>query len=162
MEIELWLNIRFISYMKNLLAPLSLIATLSLLSCNSTTVNQEKSQDTLASAIPNQAHTSENSLDWAGIYQDTIPCADCPGINTTIEINKDNTFKYNAEYLERNSTLVDSGSFEWINNGRIIHLKGKTIESRYKVGENILIPTDSLGNNLEGANAQLLNLKKIK
>lgn len=148
--------------MKNLFAPLSLIATLSLLSCNNTTGNQEKTQDTLGQAYPDQAHTSENSLDWAGVYQDTIPCADCPGIFTTVEINTDTTFNYKAEYLERNTVLVDSGTFTWTKDGRNIHLQGKTIASTYKVGENILIPTDSLGNKLEGANRSLFQLKKVK
>lgn len=138
------------------------MTTIGIVSCNNSTVNQEKSQDTLVIENPDPAHNSENSLDWAGIYQDTIPCADCPGIKTTLTINEDNTFKYQAEYLERNTSLNDSGSFTWTNNGGNIHLKGSSIKTYYKVGENILILTDSLGNNLEGANMSLYNLQKIK
>ena len=31
-------------------------------------------------------HTSKNSLDWAGVYEETTPCADCDGILTRVEL----------------------------------------------------------------------------
>ena len=148
--------------MKHLFIPAFIFATMSVLSCNNATDNQGKSQDSLMAEQPDLAHNSQNSLDWTGVYQDTIPCADCPGILTTIEIKEDKTFKYQAEYLDRDLTLADSGSFEWTNDDSAIHLKGETVASTYKVGENVLIATDSSGNKLEGPNTHLYNLKKIK
>ena len=34
------------------------------------------------------AHTSQNALDWDGIYRGLLPCADCEGIQTTISSKK--------------------------------------------------------------------------
>ena len=37
------------------------------------------------------AHNSQNSLDWAGVYQGILPCADCEGFDTVITLNWDET-----------------------------------------------------------------------
>lgn len=37
-------------------------------------------------------HTSETSLDWAGVYEGTLPCADCEGIHTLIELHEDKSY----------------------------------------------------------------------
>jgi len=38
-------------------------------------------------------HTSANSLDWAGVYRGVLPCADCPGIETTLRLATDSTYE---------------------------------------------------------------------
>ncbi|MDE0535713.1 copper resistance protein NlpE [Tenacibaculum sp. L6] len=45
-------------------------------------------------------HNAKNSLDWAGIYEGTLPCASCPGINTTLKLNADLTFELTEVYLD--------------------------------------------------------------
>lgn len=119
-----------------------------------------KSDDTTSITVPD-GHTSENSLDWAGMYQDTIPCADCPGILTTIKLYDDGTYAYSAEYLERNTTTQDTGRFMWHNNGSVIHLKGKNIDTKYKVGENVLLQADSAGIPIEGNMENVYSLYKV-
>jgi uncharacterized lipoprotein NlpE involved in copper resistance len=106
-------------------------------------------------------HTSQTSLDWAGTYQDTIPCADCSGILTTIKLYENGNYTYNAEYLERNTTLQDSGQFMWHDNGSVVHLKGKNVDTKYKVGENTLYQTDTEGKVIEGEMAEKYTLHKV-
>jgi hypothetical protein len=36
---------------------------------------------------------------WMGSYQDTLPCADCPGILTRIDFKSDSTYKKSIVYL---------------------------------------------------------------
>ena len=44
-------------------------------------------------------HTSETALDWAGTYEGTMPCADCEGIETVVELRDDNTFTATYNYV---------------------------------------------------------------
>ncbi|ATN04258.1 hypothetical protein CRN76_01890 [Chryseobacterium indologenes] len=104
--------------------------------------------------------TSENALDWDGTYEAVIPCADCPGIKTSLTLNKDKTFSISEEYLDRNSKNQDKGSFSWDATGSIITLKGKTANYKYKVGENALYQLDMEGKEITGPNKDLYIFKK--
>ena len=55
-----------------ILAILMLVIT----SCNSNRKNTEINDKNQVI----DSHTSKNALDWNGIYQGTLPCADCEGI----------------------------------------------------------------------------------
>lgn len=69
-------------------------------------------------------HTSQNSLDWSGTYAGVTPCADCPGIETTIVLNDDNTFKATYVYQDKkDGTFEEAGSFTWDDKGSVITLK---------------------------------------
>lgn len=59
-----------------------------------------------------EMHTSEISLDYAGMYEGTLPAADGPGIKTQLSLNKDKTFKLISEYIgKKNAVFTDSGSY---------------------------------------------------
>lgn len=107
-----------------------------------------------------QGDTSENALDWNGTYEAVVPCADCPGIKTSLTLNNDKTFSITEEYLERKSKNEDKGSFTWDATGSIITLKGKTANYKYKVGENMLIQLDMEGKEIDGPNKDLYVFKK--
>jgi uncharacterized lipoprotein NlpE involved in copper resistance len=74
----------------------------SLTACNNQAstqaVENEKNKDTVVVNKIDTVHNSKNSLDWAGVYEGELPCADCPGIKTTITINMDGKFKKNEVY----------------------------------------------------------------
>ncbi|MFD2596730.1 copper resistance protein NlpE [Sphingobacterium griseoflavum] len=93
---------------------------------------------------------SQTSIDWVGTYEGTIPCADCPGIKTTIVINNDETFRIRSEYLDRGETIEDNGKIMWHENGSVVHLKGKDTDLKLKVGENQLFHLDKDGKVIEG------------
>ncbi|WP_288448434.1 copper resistance protein NlpE [uncultured Chryseobacterium sp.] len=117
--------------------------------------------DSITKATPTAAgDTSENALDWAGTYEATVPCADCPGIKTSLTLNDDKTFSITEEYLDRNSKNQDKGTFAWDPTGSMITLKGKSANYKYKVGENMLIQLDTEGKEIDGPNKDLYIFRK--
>lgn len=135
--------------MKNKIA-LMLLASTALMACN-----QKKTAPTpepvMTDTVVVDTHNAQNSLDWAGTYEATVPCADCPGIATTIVLNNDGTYQYTATYLERDATHTTNGTIMWHDNGTIIHLKDETNDTKYKVIENGLEQLDQEGNSIESA-----------
>jgi len=116
--------------------------------------------DTLSETV-SDGHNAQNSLDWAGTYEATLPCADCPGIKTTVTLNNDGTFKHVSEYLERDGKFESTGTIMWHDDGSVVHLKGKDIDTKLKVIENGLIGLDQEGKEIEGALKEHYNYKKI-
>lgn len=133
----------------------------SLFSCQSSSTSNDRERQLQDSLSMSTEHTSQTALDWAGIYQDTLPCADCPGILTTVKLYEDETYSYVAEYIDRKTVVLDTGKFMWYNNGSVVHLKGTDIDTRYKVGENVLFQADSSGNVMESEIAEKLSLHKV-
>ena len=121
-------------------------------------VNDITSYDTLQG--PPSADNSRVSLDWAGVYEANLPCADCPGISSELTINDNGTFKIKEEYQERNVVSKDSGTFTWNESGSEISLTGKDLKLRFKVGENKLFQLDENGQRMEGPLKDLFNYTK--
>lgn len=141
------------------------LAAISLSACNQTSKNsQHTAADSTAheTAAADNAHTSQNSLDWSGTYEATIPCADCEGIKTNIALKSNNTFIIVSEYINKNSKVEDSGKIMWHNNGSVVHLTGKETDIKLKVGENKLIGLDQEGHEIDGPNAHLYVYNKVE
>lgn len=140
---------------------------LTVISCNKkeseTTISADNTEiiasDTLANI--NDEHNSQNSLDWNGTYEATLPCADCIGIKTTITLIDNGTFNYVAEYLDKDYTAKDSGEIMWHSNGSVVHLKGKDINIKLKIVENGLVGLDTEGNEIDGPLKEHYNYKKL-
>ncbi|HSD13822.1 MAG TPA: copper resistance protein NlpE [Flavobacterium sp.] len=97
-------------------------------------------------------HTSEISLDWDGTYKGVIPCADCPGIETELTLNKDKTYELSVLYRDREQKpTVTKGTFTWNDAGSIIKLDKAGTETQYKVGEGRLTMLDHSGKEIESA-----------
>jgi copper homeostasis protein (lipoprotein) len=96
--------------------------------------------------------TSRNALDWEGVYEGTVPCADCEGIATTLVIDYDNNYELKAKYLgESDEEFSHSGNFTWNEKGNIITLEGvENRPSQYLVGENQLFQLDMEGERIIG------------
>ena len=77
-----------------------LIALLAftLMSCTNQSKKQTDEPTTMDETMID-SHTSEMSLDWAGVYQGTLPCADCEGIETMIELKDDHTYVAHYNHL---------------------------------------------------------------
>ena len=68
-------------------------------------------------------HTTQNSLEWAGVYEGVLPCADCPGIKTRLTPKSDNTFERVGQYPGRQGTgQTARGRFTWQASGNAITL----------------------------------------
>jgi uncharacterized lipoprotein NlpE involved in copper resistance len=106
---------------------------------------------------------SENSLDWAGTYEGTTPCADCPGIKTVLKLNEDKTYSLSRTYLgepEGENEFKEDGTFTWNDAGSKITLKTEDVPMLVKIGENQLWMLDGDGNPVEGDLAEKYILKK--
>jgi len=98
-------------------------------------------------------HSAQNSLDWAGSYMGVVPCADCPGIETRITLNKDGTYTMIRRYIDKDANAFETkGTFQWNEAGNAViltDLRDKII-TNYAVGENKLTQLDADGKVLSG------------
>lgn len=140
---------------RNILALLAVVVVIGLVSCGTSQSSQRNLADT---------HNSKNALDWAGVYKGMLPCADCEGIETTIQLNKDNTYKIKSEYLgktqpsEEKNVFTESGKFTWTKDGSSVSLENG---NKYQVGENQLIQLKRDGSKVTGALAKNYILGKL-
>jgi len=109
------------------------------------------------------AHTSQNSLDWAGTYKGVLPCADCEGIQTSITLNEDMQYSIKTKYLGKmNGTeQVQTGVFSWDKDGSTLNFEGtKNFPDKFKIGEQTLTQLDPEGRMIKGVLAEDYILKK--
>ncbi len=106
-------------------------------------------------------HTSEISLDWAGVYEGTMPCADCEGIETVVELKDDNTFTATYTYMgEDEYTVSNEGMFTWDESGQVVTLVAEEDTKQFKVGENHITLLGEDGEVNTGELAEFYVLKK--
>jgi copper homeostasis protein (lipoprotein) len=113
---------------------------------------------------PADMHTNQISLDWAGTYRGVTPCADCPGIETALTLNTDNTYQLQTRYLERSEqTFVETGKFNWAQNGQSVTLQPQPNSTlkQFKVVENAVIQLSIDGQEIEGNLKQMYVLQKM-
>ena len=134
---------------------------------NSTTGTDTVTEDTVAKdgtvveqTVPyaDTVHTAETALDIAGTYKGTLPCADCPGIEVTLVLNNDKTYKQTLKYLERKTDFAEEGTWE-VKGNTLTTTKGKDV-TIYKAEENRLVQLDKQGHKIEGPHADNYILKK--
>lgn len=115
-----------------------------------------------SNGIEAMVDNSQNSLDWAGAYSGILPCADCSGIQTTIDLKQNGTYKSVQTYLGKEDNKFDSsGKFTWNKEGNTITLgEGENI-TQYLVGENSLTMLDKNGNKITGDLAKNYTLAKL-
>lgn len=139
-------------------------ALLTITSCNNHP-DTSSSEETIKNATQTIAevpdhHTSQNSLDWAGTYAGTLPCADCTGIEATVVLNTDQTYAQTFVYHDKeDSSLKEEGKFTWNKDGNTITLISKASPS-FRVKEGSIVMLDSDGNEITGALAKKYVLKK--
>ncbi|MFN3801816.1 copper resistance protein NlpE [Belliella pelovolcani] len=107
-------------------------------------------------------HTAMNSLDFMGIYKGVLPCADCEGIETIIELGSGNSYVKKVIYLGKGDQKVieSGGTFTWNDDGNTITLNEEDVPNQYFVGENVLFHLDVDGNRIEGELASKYRLEK--
>lgn len=131
----------------------------SLAACKSS----QKRESASLEQVPDAAHSSQNSLDWAGLYMGTLPCADCQGIETELRLLSNQQYELSTRYLGKSDkNLFQKGVFEWSSDGRTISLllpDGKILQT-YQVGENRLFHLDAQGKRVEGEQAPRYELNK--
>ena len=110
-------------------------------------------------------HTSQSALDWQGTYQGILPCADCEGISTQLNLSADETYVLKTQYLgQSDKAFIQKGSFVWHKGGTAITLGGinpAEAPTQYQVGENKLTQLDLEGNRITGGLAEQYVLKRV-
>ena len=81
-------------------------------------------------------HTSQMSVNWAGIYTGIIPSARGPEIDVQLILNYDETFSLRYHYLNPGSGGVvrRQGTFRWDETGGSIILDLEDFIPRFRVG----------------------------
>lgn len=117
--------------------------------------------DTNAISAALDGATAQNSLDIVGKYKGVLPCADCEGMETIIELRADSTYSREINYLgKKSNTFTATGKWTWVN-GFVINLGSiKEGPNRYFVAEGKLIQLDMSGNRITGNLADKYELKK--
>ncbi len=113
--------------------------------------------------VVDSAHTAENSLDWNGTYKGVLPCADCEGIETELELNLDKTYELKETYLGKGDgkAFESKGSFTFDSkNTSIIELDKAGDGRKYFVAEGYLKALDTEGKEITGELADKYELKK--
>ncbi len=108
------------------------------------------------------SHTSQNSLDYIGVYKGILPCADCDGIKTTLELKENATYSLKTSYQGKSTKVFEEkGRFTWGSKGNTIVLNDvKNAPNQYFVGENLLTQLDMSANKITGNLASNYILRK--
>lgn len=71
-------------------------------------------------------------IQWVGLYADTLPCADCPGILTQLDLRADSTYVMRDQYIERDS--IPHGTIgEWTVSGELLTLRTADVPMQWKM-----------------------------
>ncbi len=123
--------------------------------------NKPATQAAVGNAVHADGHNSRNALDWAGVYEGVVPCADCPGIEHRLTLEQSGTYQLETRYLERSpAPQVVQGSFKWNDAGSIIRLDQAGSRLRFQVGENRLWMLNQAGERISGPLAEHYILNK--
>lgn len=145
------------------------LASLVLAACSKTENKKVEEQtpattETVSEAtVADTAHTAENAIDWNGTYKGILPCADCEGIKTELELNSDKTYEIKETYLGKGDgkPFESKGSFQFDSkNSSIIELDKAGDSRKYFIAEGYLKALDLEGNEITGDLADKYQLKK--
>ncbi|MBE0495338.1 MAG: copper resistance protein NlpE N-terminal domain-containing protein [Campylobacterales bacterium] len=100
--------------------------------------------------LANPAHTSQYGLEWAGVYQGTLPSASGMGLRVHLELRPDGHYTLENLYVGNAPiTYTSHGYFSWDATGFIITLEEEQ-NVRFFVEEHAVILLDQEGNFITG------------
>ena len=80
-------------------------------------VNSNAEQDNLNGQIPEQTPINPGeAIETSAEFEGTLPCADCPGIITTLTLYPDQTYQLDTVYIDRDSSFTSKGSWKYDTN----------------------------------------------
>lgn len=140
-----------------------LLASMLLLGCSEPDVTLNADHDVQSNVVvADPAHNSRNSLDWDGLYQGVLPCADCEGRKTKLTLHQDGSYQLETQYLGKSDEVFrEQGTFEWDSSGQIVQLqRPQPGGDQFFVGENRLWQLDMAGQRVTGELAEHYQLQK--
>lgn len=108
---------------------LPFLLSVAILSCHSNTATDtgNTQSDSTVGAKPTGFETKQLS----GVFYDTLPCADCPGIATKMYLKPDQTFLMEREYVGKKSTAYETGT--WNHSDSMLQLLSPTDTQQFKI-----------------------------
>ncbi|MCY7351911.1 MAG: copper resistance protein NlpE [Cytophagaceae bacterium] len=79
------------------------------------TLVQSAAASTSSSATTNPG-IADRMRQWTGTYAGTLPCADCPGIKTSLVLNADGTYTMRETYLGKEADNPKQTQGQWKTN----------------------------------------------
>lgn len=98
--------------------------------------NTKTSTQDQAASVP----ASANDLNWVGDYKGLLPCADCEGIETELELKANNTYELSEEYVGKQSDEFKAkGSFSFdADQSNVITLDNQGQNRKFFIGDNFV------------------------
>lgn len=116
----------------------------------------------VAEAASSPAATMAIVNDWEGKYTGELPCADCDGIKTELQLFKNHTYELKEVYVGRDKKpFVTKGKITF-DQANIATLHNKSEDHQYLVEENQITALDMEGKKIDGDMASMYILKKVK
>lgn len=137
-----------------------LVIAIFITSCKSET---KENKDSEMSKEFKKEHSAKLALDFIGVYEGELPCADCEFIRIKISINEDGTYYSKFIYEGKNNEVFDEfGTYKWEENNNIIQLtsEDKSKVNKYKVGEGWILQLNQNGEEIESSLSEKYYLRK--
>lgn len=141
------------------------VLTLTFVGCTRKAKNPPPAPTEITSdtVVQVQSHNARNSLEYIGLYKGKLPCADCAGIEVSLQLSEEFTYILTTKYLGRQTKVQEQkGTYSWDKAGKSIRLDNiKDNPNQYFVGENSLTQLDLNGNKITGKLADNYILRKL-
>lgn len=94
----------------------------------------------------------------SGIYEGTLPCADCEKIKAKLVLNADKTYQYNTLYFKHKEQhpFTEKGIYHWDSNKKGVIRLTNSGNLALKVSENFVEFCDADGEITKGQNSYKL------
>jgi uncharacterized lipoprotein NlpE involved in copper resistance len=146
---------------KSILFSLFLL-TITIISCN-------KEKDVIDNEVEDITQieapkTAENSLNYEGTYEGTLPCLkdDCKEVELSIKLLPDHHYIYSVKRINiDNEPLLTTGIFEFEKDGNTIVLPSiANVPNSFLIKENKIYQLDKNQERIKGENAEKFVLNK--
>ncbi len=132
--------------MKNLISLLC-FSSLLLNACNNAANTDTTSKD---SAIVQTPAVDSVALKTAGIYGGFVPCADCEGIITFLQLKPDMTYSLEETYYKKDEKVFRITSTWKMENGKVVLYENGKVKLSFLPDGNKLWQLDHEGNRISG------------
>jgi uncharacterized lipoprotein NlpE involved in copper resistance len=119
------------------------LSAFALTACSKPADEVDPAAEPTTSTTQNQAASmpaTANDLNWVGDYKGVLPCADCEGIETELELKADNTYELSEEYLGKQSNEFKAkGIFSFdADQSNVITLDEQGQKRKFFIGDNFV------------------------
>jgi uncharacterized lipoprotein NlpE involved in copper resistance len=99
---------------------------------------------------------------WIGVYNGTLPCADCEGIETMLELQADSSYVLETQHLGKSEEINNYAGKFTLNEDVVVldNAQYNGFNTQYLIGDSTLTQLDADGNVIVGELAEKYILKK--